>query len=68
MYILYIWTVIAMTPHVGSAYPKDIQRDWRPIGEYHSSTLPPQLPQEKCEAAAKQLGLSADRYRCVRAK
>lgn len=68
MYILYIWTVIAMTPHMGSMHKQDIQRDWRPIGEYHTDGYGKDNSKEACEAAAKQLGLSADRYRCVRAK
>lgn len=65
-YILMLWTVVAMA---GDRHYQDKARDWRPIGEFHDSNYPPQLAKEKCEAAARQLGLTSDqKYRCVRSK
>lgn len=64
-YILMIWTVVAMA---GDRHVQPKAYDWRPIGEFHDSNIPPQLAQEKCEAAARQLGLKSDAYRCVRSK
>jgi hypothetical protein len=61
-YILMLYTVVALGNNPTRA------NDWRPIGEFHDSNYPPQLAQEKCEAAARQLGINTDRYRCVRSK
>lgn len=40
--------------------------DWRPIGEYYSSGS--ETGRERCEDAARQLGLKSENYRCVRNK
>ena len=65
IYTLFIWTVVAMA---GDRHYQDKAYDWRPISEFHDSTIPPQLAKEKCEAAGKQLGLKSENYRCVRTK
>lgn len=60
-YILLIWTVVACS--------NDLQYckyDWRPIGEFHTSSQGD--AQKLCEAAATQLVLKAPNYRCVRSK
>ena len=63
-YILVIWTVVA-----GMASPK---YDWRPLGEFHMEEGrygPGQKTAlQMCEEAARQLGLKAENYRCVRSK
>ena len=62
-YILMIWTVVAMAGdrfHQGKAY------DWRPMGEFHDFSAG--TGREKCEEAARQLGLKHENYRCVRSK
>jgi hypothetical protein len=63
IYTLYLWTVIAMA---GDRHYQAKEYSWKPIGEFHDSTYPPQLAREKCEEAARQLGLKE--YRCVRTK
>ena len=60
---LMIWTVVAMA---GDRHYQAREYGWKPLAEFHDSTYPPQLAQEKCEAAAKQLGLKE--YRCVRTR
>lgn len=60
-YILMIWTVVAMA---GDRFHQAKAMDWRPIGEFHNTND----AQEKCEAAARQLGLKSENYRCVRSK
>lgn len=62
-YALMIWTVIAMA---GDRHYQAREYNWRSLAEFQDSTIPPQLAQEKCEAAARQLGLKE--YRCVRTK
>ena len=65
-YILMIWTVVAVAgDHHGIGAKV---ADWRPLAEFHDSNIPPQLAQDKCEAAAKQLGLKSENYRCIRNK
>lgn len=60
-YILMVWTVIAMA---GDRHGVSARAyDWRPLGEFHSATS-----KELCEDAARQLGLKAENYRCVRSK
>ena len=60
-YILMIYTIVALGPNPMQA------SDWRPIGEFHSSDSK-YTALEKCELAARQLGLKSDRYRCVQSK
>lgn len=63
IYTLYLWTTIAIA---GDRFGVSKQAmDWRPIGEYHDFAG---KAQDKCEQAARQLGLTTDRYRCVRSK
>lgn len=62
-YILMIWTVVAMA---GDRHYQAKSYDWRPIGEYHSSFAVE--GRERCEDAARQLGLKTENYRCVRNK
>lgn len=62
-YILVIWTVVAMnTNHT--------KYDWRPIGEFHmeEGRYGQKTALQMCEEAARQLGLKAENYRCVRSK
>lgn len=61
IYILMIWTVVA-----ASSGPMKAYYDWRPIGEFHSSFA--DTASDRCELAARQLGLKSDAYRCVRSK
>jgi len=56
-YILMIYTIVAGGGHL----------DWRPIGEFYQSENKMNAS-EKCEAAAKQLSLKTEKYRCVRSK
>lgn len=66
-YILMVWTVIA----IGGGSPTfngNVAKDWRQLAEFHDSNIPPQLAQEKCESAARQLGIKSENYRCVRSK
>jgi hypothetical protein len=62
MYILYIWTAVALAgDHHGISKQA---MDWRPIGEYHTTSSAD--GRDLCESAARQLGLNS--YRCVRNK
>lgn len=54
-YILVIWTVVAATPPV-AIVPGKIHMDWRPIGEFATST--------SCENAAKTLAPTS--FRCIK--
>ena len=65
-YILMIWTVVAMA---GDRHFQRHAYDWRPIGEFHVyDREAPRDGLEKCEAAARQLGLKTENYRCVRSR
>jgi hypothetical protein len=68
-YILYVWTVVGL---VGSHHGIGGQAmDWRANGIYESSTFNTEGyvdGRDKCEQAARQLGLKSDKYRCVRSK
>ncbi len=70
IYILMIWTVVGVGDAKGS--PTVIKYDWRPLGEFHQSAgegaWSRKSALEMCEAAAQQLALKPDRYRCVRSK
>ena len=63
IYTLYIWTVIAMA---GDRHVQQKAYDWRPVGEFYDFNAG--NGQEKCEAAARQLGLKTENYRCVRSQ
>lgn len=63
-YVLMMWTAVAM---VGNANVQHTAYDWRPMSEFHDYGVRDGA-QEKCEAAARQMGLKSERYRCVRTK
>lgn len=56
-YILVIWTIVGVVSVNHHKY------DWRPIGEFQNDAS-----HNRCEAAARELGLDPKNYRCVRAK
>ena len=68
-YILLIWTVISCS----GSYCK---YDWRPLGEFHTSSQNNGLSfnstvitaEQRCQDAAQQLALKTNEYRCVRSK
>ena len=63
-YILMIWTVVALG---GDRHYQDKAHDWRPLGEFQMDTWERKYnAREMCERAAKELGLKAENYRCVR--
>lgn len=66
-YILMIWTVVGFAG-AGTQYSSGWKKehDWRPLGAFETS--PASNGRELCEAAAKQLGLKYENYRCVRSK
>jgi hypothetical protein len=68
IYILMIWTVVGASDSNGA--PMKAYRDWRPLGEFHmeEDRMNKKTALEMCEAAARQLGLKTDTYRCVRSK
>jgi hypothetical protein len=70
IYILMLWTVVGVGDAKGS--PTVIKHDWRPLGEFHQEaghTGPNyRTPLQMCEAAAQQLALKPERYRCVKSK
>ena len=61
-YILLIWTAVACSSS------GDCRYDWRPLGEFHYSVGNASSAQTLCEDAARQLGLKAPNYRCVRSR
>ena len=72
IYILVIWTAV-----VGGVRPNyssiEIERDWRPIGEFHAELLnsgfqTSKTARQMCEDAARQLALKSENYRCIRSK
>ena len=67
IYILVIWTAVA-----GGVRPNysglEVQRDWRPIGEFYNTIDLGKNARQMCEDAAQQLGLKSDAYRCIRSK
>ena len=68
IYILMIWTVVGVGAADKSA--NVIKLDWRPLGEFHreEDRMGKKTALEMCEAAARQLGLKSDNYRCIRSK
>ncbi len=69
-YILVIWTVVAAAGDRHGIVARDM--DWRPIGEFHLEQgrigKDYKTAKEMCEDAAKELGLKAGRWRCIRSK
>lgn len=73
IYILMIWTVVAGGGRPNNYAVLELQRDWRPLGEFHaelsnSGFQTSKTAQQMCEDAARQLGLKSENYRCVRSK
>ena len=56
-FALIIYTVVAMA---GSSANPATARDWRYLTTFYSA--------EQCQAAAKSMGITPERYRCVVAK
>ena len=68
IYILMIWTVVGYT---GISHMQATTRvDWRPLGEFHNEDgrIGLRTAQQMCEEAARQLGLTSEKYRCIRSK
>ena len=72
IYTLMIWTVVGagVCPNYSGM---ELQRDWRPLGEFHHELLNSgfqngKTAQQMCEDAARQLRLAAENYRCIRSK
>ena len=67
IYILMIWTAVAggVRPNYSAL---EVQRDWRPLGEFYNSPDTGKNAQQMCEDAARQLAINSDKYRCVRSK
>jgi hypothetical protein len=57
-YALMIYTVVAMTGQ--NSFSMVQAHDWRYLATFYSS--------EQCKDAAKTMGISSERYRCVPAK
>ena len=68
-YILMIWTVVGYAGMSHSTY-YNTKIDWRPLGEFHreEDRMGKMTALEMCEAAARQLGLKTENYRCIRSK
>lgn len=64
IYILMIWTAVAASDSRGG--PLKVYHDWRPLGAFETSPVSNGL--QLCEAAAKQLGIKHEMYRCVRSR
>lgn len=63
-YLLVIWAFVGS---VHQSLPS--KYEWRPLGEFHQDNWKRELSAaEMCHAAAKELGLTSDKYRCVRNK
>lgn len=64
-YILMIWTIVAC-----GDIRLGCKRDWRSIGEFHLSHTQTGVTDglQRCQEAARQLGIKAENFRCVRSK
>ncbi len=70
IYTLMIWTVVGFA---GMSHSTATKMDWRPLGEFQAEMSSNgfqngKTAQQMCEAAAKELVLKAENYRCVRSK
>jgi hypothetical protein len=67
IYILMIFTAVAggVRPNYSGV---EVQRDWRPLGEFYNTIDLGKNARQMCEDAAQQLGLKSENYRCVRSK
>ena len=73
IYILMIWTAVAGGVRLNNYSGLEIQRDWRPLGEFHaelsnSGFQVSKTARQMCEDAARELGLKSENYRCIRSK
>lgn len=62
-YTLFVWAVIAMA---GDRHYAHKEYGYKPLAKFHDSAIPPQQALEKCQQAARQLGLKE--YQCTRTK
>lgn len=62
-YTLLIWTIVSST-HMAGGY-RFADYDWRPLLTI-SQRIGEQEANQRCHEAARQLGLEASRYRCVK--
>jgi hypothetical protein len=72
-YILVIWTTVAAAGGGGHGGFHRIEYGWRPIGEFHHQDgrnvgESKKTPLQMCEAAARELGLKPENYRCLRSR
>ena len=67
IYILMIFTAVA-----GGVRPNysglEVQRDWRPLGEFHNVPDTGKNALQMCTEAAQQLQLRPEAFRCIRSK
>lgn len=66
IYVLMLWTAVAANGD--SNLRGNVTYDWRPMAEFHETQGGSSDAANKCESAARQLGLKSDRYRCIRTK
>lgn len=60
-YILYVWTAVFISN-------AEIRYDWKPIGEFHSTTADKVSAKSKCENAAKKLEIPPIIHECIRSR
>lgn len=67
IFVLVIWTVVGVGG-AGTQHAKSwqVERDWRPVAEFHAQTNA--TAKAKCEAGAKSLALESSLYRCINTK
>lgn len=62
-FILVIWSVVG---YAGTQFSTHTKMDWRPIGQFESTSTAQAL--KLCEEAASQLSLEKEKFRCIRSK
>lgn len=67
IFVLVIWTVVGVGG-AGTQHAKywEVERDWRPIAEFHAYKYTD--AKNKCEAGARSLGIEPRSYRCINTK
>jgi hypothetical protein len=60
-YILYVWTAIFISA-------AEVRYEWKPIGEFHSTSSDKVSAKMKCENAAKRLEIPPIIYECIRSR
>lgn len=74
VYILVIWTVVGYAGAGTQFNPRwEKEYDWRPIGEFVNEagsfgSSKQRSALQMCQAAAQELNLKPERYRCLQAK